>query len=38
MCVGFWCESLKEKEHLKDQGIDGIKMDLGDWLGGCGVD
>jgi hypothetical protein len=22
-CTGFWCESLREKDHLKDQGIDG---------------
>jgi hypothetical protein len=22
-CTGFWWESLKEKVHLKDQGVDG---------------
>jgi hypothetical protein len=22
-CRGFWWESLKEKYHLKDQGVDG---------------
>jgi alpha-glucosidase (family GH31 glycosyl hydrolase) len=27
-CTGFWWESQKEKDHLKDQGVDGIKMDL----------
>jgi hypothetical protein len=25
---GFWWESPKEKDHLKDQGEDGIKRDL----------
>jgi hypothetical protein len=28
MCTGFWSESPKERDHLKDQGIDGIKLDL----------
>jgi hypothetical protein len=23
MCTAFWCESPKEKGHLKDQGVDG---------------
>jgi hypothetical protein len=22
-CTGFWCASPKEKDHLKNQGIDG---------------
>jgi hypothetical protein len=22
-CTGFWCENLKEKDHVKDQGVDG---------------
>jgi alpha-glucosidase (family GH31 glycosyl hydrolase) len=35
-CTGFWWESPKEKDHLEDQGVDGIKMDLGEigWGGG----
>jgi alpha-glucosidase (family GH31 glycosyl hydrolase) len=32
-CTGFWWESPKERDHLRDQGVDGIKMDLRDWLG-----
>jgi alpha-glucosidase (family GH31 glycosyl hydrolase) len=27
-CGGFLWESPKEKDHLKDQGVDGIKLDL----------
>jgi hypothetical protein len=27
-CTGFWWESPRERRHLKDQGVDGIKMDL----------
>jgi alpha-glucosidase (family GH31 glycosyl hydrolase) len=27
-CTGFWWESPKEKDHMKDQGVDGIKLDL----------
>jgi hypothetical protein len=40
-CTGFWCESLKEKDHLKDQGVNGrmgSKWTLGILVGGCGVD
>jgi hypothetical protein len=22
-CTGVWCESPKERDHLKDQGVDG---------------
>jgi hypothetical protein len=38
-CTGFWRESPKEKDHLEDQGVDGIQIYLGEigW-GGCGVD
>jgi hypothetical protein len=41
MCTGFWWESSNEKDHLKDQcvdGEDGIKMDLWEigWVGGGG--
>jgi alpha-glucosidase (family GH31 glycosyl hydrolase) len=40
MCTGFWWESPRNKDHLKDQGVDGFKMDLREigWGGGCGVD
>jgi hypothetical protein len=27
MCTGFWWKSQKERDHLKDQGVDGIRMD-----------
>jgi hypothetical protein len=27
-CAGFWWESQKERNHLKDQDVDGIRMDL----------
>jgi alpha-glucosidase (family GH31 glycosyl hydrolase) len=34
-CTGFWRESPKKKDHLKDQGIDGIKLDLTEICWGC---
>jgi hypothetical protein len=40
-CTGFWRESLKEEDHLKDQGVDGrmgSKWTLGRLVGGGGVD
>jgi hypothetical protein len=39
-CTGFWCESSKERDHLKYQGVDGsvlLEWSLGKCLG-CGVD
>jgi hypothetical protein len=38
-CTGFWWESMKEKDHLKDQGVDGrmeSKWTLGRLVGGGG--
>jgi hypothetical protein len=38
-CTGFWWESPKEKDHLKDQGVDrrmGSKWILGRLVGGGG--
>jgi hypothetical protein len=38
-CTEFWWESLKEKDHLKDQGVDvrmGSKRTLGRLVGGGG--
>jgi hypothetical protein len=35
MCTEFWWESPKEKDNLKDQGVDGrmgSKLTLGRWL------
>jgi hypothetical protein len=32
-CTGFWLESLKETDHLRDQGVDG-RMGLGRLAGG----
>jgi alpha-glucosidase (family GH31 glycosyl hydrolase) len=37
-CTGFWCENPRERDHLKDKGIDGTKMDLREIGWGCGVD
>jgi alpha-glucosidase (family GH31 glycosyl hydrolase) len=37
-CTGFGWDSLKEKDHLEDQGVDGIKTDLREIGWGCGVD
>jgi alpha-glucosidase (family GH31 glycosyl hydrolase) len=31
----LWWESSKERAHLEDQGVDGIRMDLNEI--GCGV-
>jgi alpha-glucosidase (family GH31 glycosyl hydrolase) len=36
-CTGFWWESPKERDHLKDLGVDGIKLDLGE-IGWGGVE
>jgi hypothetical protein len=40
-CAGFWWESPKGKDHLNNQGIDGMmrsKSTLGRLVGeGCGV-
>jgi hypothetical protein len=36
-CTGFWCESAKEKDRLKDQGVDGrmgSEWTLGKLVGG----
>jgi hypothetical protein len=36
-CTGFWWESPKEKDHLKDRGVDGrmgSKWTLGRLVGG----
>jgi hypothetical protein len=35
-CTGCWLESRKEKDHLEDQGVYGIKMDLREIGGGVG--
>jgi hypothetical protein len=40
-CTRFWWESLKEGDHLEDQGIDvrmGFEWILGRLAGGCGLD
>jgi hypothetical protein len=39
MCTGFWWVSLRERDHLKDQGVDGrvgSKWTLGKLAGGGG--
>jgi hypothetical protein len=39
-CTRFWCESPKERDHSKDQGVDGrMKSEwvLGTLAGGCGL-
>jgi alpha-glucosidase (family GH31 glycosyl hydrolase) len=35
--TGFYWESLKKRDHMKDQGTDGIRMDLGEIGWGCVV-
>jgi hypothetical protein len=37
-CTRFLWESPKERDHSEDQGIDGIRMDLGELAGGIGFD
>jgi hypothetical protein len=40
-CTGVWWESIKDKDHLKEQGVDeriGSKWTLGRLVRGCGVD
>jgi hypothetical protein len=27
-CTSFWWKNLKERDHLKVQGVDGLKLDL----------
>jgi hypothetical protein len=27
-CTGYWREILKERDHLEEQGVNGIRMDL----------
>jgi hypothetical protein len=40
-CKKFWWKSQKERDHLKDQGVDGrmgLEWMLGRLAGGCGVE
>jgi hypothetical protein len=34
----FWWESLKERDHSEDRGVDGIRLDRREIGYGCRVD
>ena len=39
--TGFWWGSLKERDYVKDPGVDGriiIRWIFGKWVGGGGID